>query len=198
MSLNGFVALGLLFFILVIFLTVKEPASSLDGLQAIPSTFPQFTGWSGHHAAVAKITAFDKASGARVGEFLRGADGRLYESPNTAARSAVRLEETPIIPFGQRVDRLGTFVAYFNRRDTSVDRFQVGVHYEPCDLFFGTVSLPSVAITKDLAGIGLVLRAPPRAFPNLAHCGLGVWECAPFRGAPPSWMAGATFHIDLP
>lgn len=198
MSLNGLVAIGILLFIIVIFLTVKEPAPSLEGLQAIPSTFPQFTGWSGQHAAVAKIIATDKASGARLGDFLRGADGRLYESEDTRARSTIRLEETAFVPFGQRIDHLGTFAGYFNRRDRHTDRFQVGLHYEPCDLFFGTISGPSFAITKDLAGIGLVVRPPPRAFPALAHLGLGAWECAPFRGAPPSWMVGAEFHIDLP
>jgi hypothetical protein len=199
MSLNGIAALGILLFIVVIFLTVKDPAPSLEGLTAIPSTFPQFTGWSGQHAAVAKIEATDKSSGARVGEFLRGADGRLYESPESAARSTIQLEETPIIPFGQRIDRIGTFVAYFDKHgDTRADRFQVGAHYEPCDLFFGTISLPSFAITKDLAGIGAVGRLPPRTFPRLSCIGIGVWEAAPFDGGRPSLLVGAEFHIALP
>lgn len=199
MNLNGIIAIGILLFIVVIFLTVQKPVPTLEGLSPVPSTFPQFVAWSNQHAAVAVVHIKDKASGAAVGEFLRGDDGQLYQEPESAARSTLLLEETPIIPFGRRVDRLGAFVGYFNRRgDTKAARFQVGIHYEPCELFFGTISLPSIAITKDLGAIGAIARLPPRAFPRLSCIGIGLWEAAPFDGGRPALLLGAEFHITLP
>ncbi len=199
MSLNGIIAVGILLFIVVIFMTVQKPVPTLDGLTPIPTTFPDFVAWSNQHDAVSKVTIKEKASGAVVGELLRADDGRLYQSPESLPRATLLFEETDIVPFGRRVDRLGTFVGYFDKHDGArADKLQVGVHYEPCELFFGTVSFPSFAITKDLGAIGAVGRLPPRAFPRLSCIGIGIWEAAPFDGGRPGLLLGAEFHITLP
>ncbi len=198
MNLNGLAAAGIFGGIVLLFLLVHVPGVDLAGAVPIPSSLPTLVGWAGPHDAVAKDVITDRKSGAVLAEFLRGPDGVLRQTPDAFQRSAVDARETPILSFGQRLDRIGTFAAYYNRHDAHSDRFQVGAHYEPCTLFFGTVALPSLAITRDLAGVGATVHLPPRAFPTLSHLGVGAWECVPFRGGAPGLLVGATFHIDLP
>lgn len=197
MSFEGLGAAAILAFFVALFFAVQKPAPSIDGFTPVKQTSPKYVAWSPSDAAISEVKVIDKASGAVLADMRRDTDGVLREEPSAAARASVEIRETPIIPFGRRSDQLGTFSGYFAKRD-GVDRFQIGIHYEPCSIFFDTISGPSIAITKDLAGIGATIRLPPRAFPRLSAVGLGIWGAAPFDGSAPGLLVGATFQITIP
>ncbi len=198
MTLNGIIALVVTALLVCLFLSIQPPVPSVDGTVPIAQAQAKIVWWKGPGAALSTIEVVDKSTGAVVAEFRRDRDGVLREDPLAAGRYTVEARETPIIPFGERVDQLGSFVGYFSQHEKRVDRLQIGVHYEPVSLFFGTIGAPSVALTKDLAGLGLTARLPPRYFPRLSCVGIGVWEAAPFTGGSPGLLFGAEFHITLP
>ncbi len=197
MSADGIGAALILAFFIALFFAVQKPAPSIDGFTPVKQTSPQYVAWSPRDGAISTVQAVDKSSGAVLADLRRDADGVLREEPAAASRASVEIRETPIIAFGRRADQLGTFAGYFAKRD-GVDRFQVGLHYEPCAVFFDTISGPSLAVTRDLAGIGAIVHLPPRAFPRLAAIGLGAWGAAPFDGSAPGLLVGATFQITIP
>ncbi len=198
MTINGTVALVVVGLLALLFFSIQPPAPSVDGFVPISQAPTKIVWWKGPQAAESTIAVVDKSTAAVVAEFRRDRDGVLREDPQATGRYTVEARETPILGFGERLDQLGTFAGYFSQRQKQVDRFQVGLHYEPITLLFGTVGIPSVAITKDLAALGLTLRLPPRSFPRLSHLGVGLWEAAPFTGGSSGLLYGAEFHITLP
>lgn len=197
MNLNGLIAAIVVVFFIGLFFAVKIPGPSIEGFIPIPRSAPKIIGWAAPTTATSVVNVYAKDTGAELAHLRRDPDGVLRQDPDDIERSTLRFEETPVVAFGRRLDQVGTFAGYFNRRDRDTDRLQIGVHYEPCSIFFGLVA-PSLAVSKDLAGVGLVGRLPPTYFTKLSSLGVGVWECAPFSGAPPSWMVGAEFHVALP
>ncbi len=198
MTLNGVAAVVVSLLFISLFFAVQKPSPSVDGYISIAQTAPDIVLWKGPDAAQSTVAIVEKSTGAVLAELRRDRDGGLRQDPNATQRYTVEARETPIIGFAERGDQLGTFVGYFNQKEKRVDRFQIGIHYEPVTLFFGTIGAPSLALTKDLAGLGITARLPPRYFPRLSCIGAGIWEVAPFNGGHPGLLFGAEFHITLP
>jgi hypothetical protein len=78
---------------------------------------------------------------------------------------------------------------------SSLSRFQVGIRYSPCRLFFGTVA-PDALITRDAVGLGVSVYLPPSAYPELSHFGLEVGRLVPTHASTkPANFIGGAFSI---
>lgn len=181
--------------------TEKKPGAAVDGEKPIPThthftpiiTPEQLAGdltltWTDHDANGAVVHHTASA-------YVR--HGRVYQSDVQRANSDAQglhltLDRTIGFIDANNLD-LGTVAGFAGL--SRLDRFQVGLRWSPCRLFFGTIA-PDALVTRDAVGLGVSAYLPPSTYPELSHFGLEVGRLVPTHASTkPANFIGTAFSI---
>lgn len=193
------IGLGILLLIILSFVVLGRPPSSVNGLTPVKENAPRFhlTKEKGNGEGTYDFTVpgtLEDGATTRTGSFVLYR-GKLWE--NEKAPSNFKASFTPDYYFFDPELDLGTFGAYRSNSSDDTSAFQAGLRYSPARFLWGTVA-PDLIVSADVAGAGFSIFPPPKFFGGWwQHLGLGIWYSVPLGDdtaeATSDWMYGLSF-----